>query len=87
MSAGLSQRALGILAGIDESVASTRLNRYELEVHAPDHPVACRIAQALNVPTCYLFTEDDELAALLVALHRAPAGVQKKVRSLLKVDL
>ena len=34
--AGLSQKRLGIEAGMDEFVASTRINRYEKGVHQAD---------------------------------------------------
>ena len=36
VAAGLSQKMLGIEAGIDAFVASTRINRYELGIHKPD---------------------------------------------------
>ncbi|MGB9578576.1 MAG: helix-turn-helix domain-containing protein [Halothiobacillaceae bacterium] len=36
VAADVSQKNLGIKAGIDPSVASTRINRYELGVHKPD---------------------------------------------------
>lgn len=32
----LTQEKLGILIGLDEFVASTRINRYEKGVHLPD---------------------------------------------------
>lgn len=60
--AGLSQRALGIAAGIDPSVASTRINRYERGVHLPDMETAANLAKALEVPFAYLVAEDDRLA-------------------------
>ncbi len=59
---GLSQKELGILIGLDRFVASTRMNRYEKGVHAPDFSSARAIAAALKVPTAYLFCEEDELA-------------------------
>jgi transcriptional regulator with XRE-family HTH domain len=72
--AGLSQRELGIAAGIDPSVASTRINRYEVGVHSADYLIAVQLAGVLNVPVAYLYAQDDEIAAVLVALHRAPAA-------------
>ena len=36
----LSQKQLGVQAGIDEFVASTRINRYELGIHKPDYLTA-----------------------------------------------
>ena len=43
LAAGLSQKMLGIEAGIDAFVASTRINRYELGVHKPDLLIVRRL--------------------------------------------
>ncbi|MGN2242448.1 helix-turn-helix domain-containing protein [Frateuria sp. GZRR33] len=66
----LSQKELGIHAGLDPFVASTRINRYELGVHQPDLASIERLARALRVPTAYLFTDDDRLARLILAFER-----------------
>jgi transcriptional regulator with XRE-family HTH domain len=84
LSAGLSQRELGKAAGIDPSVASTRINRYEVGVHSADYLIAVQLADVLNVPAAYLYAQDDEIAAVLVALHRAHAA---KRRHLIKLVL
>ena len=63
----MSQKELGIAAGLDEFVASTRINRYETGVHEPDLETAARLAQALGVPLAYLFADDDRQARLLLA--------------------
>ena len=62
---GLSQRSLGIEAGIDEFVASTRINRYETGVHQPDYQTLKLLASVLDLPTAYFYAEDDRLAALI----------------------
>jgi transcriptional regulator with XRE-family HTH domain len=73
MAAGLSQKQLGIQAGLDEFVASPRINRYELGVHKADYKIVQRLAQLLNVPTGYFYTEDDALANLMVLYYRLSA--------------
>jgi transcriptional regulator with XRE-family HTH domain len=73
---GLSQKALGIAAGLDQFVASTRINRYELGVHKADFLIAMRLAEVLNIPAAYFYTEDDQLAELMIAYHRA--GVRRR---------
>lgn len=78
LSNGLSQRLLGIEAGIDEGVASTRINRYEQGVHSPDYLTAKRIARALNVPLPYLYCEDDALAELVASFSAAPPSARMK---------
>lgn len=67
---GWSQEKLGVTIGIDESSARARISRYELGVHEPALPTVRLLAEALGVPMIYLFCEDDQLAQLLLAIHR-----------------
>lgn len=62
---GLSQRNLGIEAGLDDFVASTRVNRYETGVHQPDLQTLQKLAAVLGLPVAYFYAEDDELARLI----------------------
>lgn len=73
LKAGLSQEKLGVLAGIDEMSSSARMNQYERGKHVPDLSLAERIARVLDVPECYLYCGEDDMAALLVQLHRFPS--------------
>ncbi|MDR6383434.1 MULTISPECIES: helix-turn-helix domain-containing protein [Paraburkholderia] len=70
LEAGLSQKQLGIEAGLDPFVASTRINRYELGVHKVDYTFAIRLATVLEVPVAFLYAEDSELASLILAFGR-----------------
>lgn len=70
LAAGLSQKRLGIEAGLDEFVASTRVNRYERGVHEPDPLVAAQLAKALGVPRAYFYADDPALARLILAFAR-----------------
>lgn len=65
IAAGLSQKQLGIEAGLDPSVASTRINRYELGVHKADLVIVQKLAKVLGVPVAYLYADDDGLARLI----------------------
>ena len=67
--AGLSQKELGILAGLDLFVASTRINRYEKGIHEPDMATIARLAATLEVPTAYFFAEDERLARMILAFE------------------
>lgn len=62
---GISQRNLGIEAGLDEFIASTRVNRYETGVHQPDLQTLQQLAKVLGLPLAYFYAEDDELARLI----------------------
>lgn len=59
---GLSQKQLGIMAGIDKFVASARMNQYERGVHSPDFKTVVALSGVLKVPTAFLFCIEDELA-------------------------
>jgi len=63
---GVSQKHLGILAGIDESNASAVMNQYERNTHIPKFGTVRNIARALNVPAAFFYTDEDELAELLL---------------------
>lgn len=79
LAAGLSQKRLGISAGIDEFVASTRINRYELGVHEADLATAKRLADALKIPLAYLYADTDELAKLILLFSKLPAKQQHHI--------
>ncbi|MEL4016961.1 helix-turn-helix domain-containing protein [Dryocola clanedunensis] len=70
LTSGLSQKRLGIAAGIDEFVASTRINRYEKGVHEPGTEIVQKLAEVLRVPLAYFYAEDDDLAELMLIFLR-----------------
>ncbi|CAB5722845.1 Helix-turn-helix [Delftia tsuruhatensis] len=85
LAAGLSQKMLGVEAGIDSFVASARINRYELGVHKPDLLTARKLAQVLQVPMAFFYSDaDDEVAELLLMYGRASGAVRKRVSEVLK---
>ncbi|WP_426713252.1 helix-turn-helix domain-containing protein [Cronobacter muytjensii] len=81
---GLSQKKLGILAGIDEFVASARINRYEKGVHQASIEIARKLADVLAVPLAYFYTEDNELAELLLRWKLLDQDVRNAILSHLK---
>ena len=56
--ANLSQKALGVNIGMDESSASPRMNQYEKGKHTPDTSTLKALANELGVPLNYFFCED-----------------------------
>ncbi|AFT86201.1 helix-turn-helix domain-containing protein [Paraburkholderia phenoliruptrix] len=72
LEAGLSQKQLGIEAGLDPFVASTRINRYELGIHKVDYALAGRLATVLRLPVAFFYAEDPELARLIQIFGRLP---------------
>lgn len=83
VAAGLSQKNLGIEAGIDQFVASTRINRYELGVHKPDLLTARNLANVLGVPVAFFYADEDEIADLIYRYSKAEPSMQQKIQALL----
>jgi transcriptional regulator with XRE-family HTH domain len=75
--AGLSQEKLGKLAGIDPMSASARMNQYERGKHSPDYQLMCRVAEILNMPVSWFYTEDEELARLQEVAFHLDANVRR----------
>lgn len=67
MRKGFSQKQLGILAGVDPSSASPRMNQYEKGVHTPDFQMVRALAKVLEVPTAFFFCEETELANIILS--------------------
>jgi len=82
--AGLSQKQLGIEAGIDEFSASARINQYERGKHMPDLQTLTRLAAVMHVPTPYFYCEDEELAGFI--LKFSALGKAQKKRLLSSMD-
>ena len=79
----LSQRSLGIAAGIDEASASARMNQYERGKHVPDYETLCQLALVLGVPVAFFYANDNE-AELLLNMALLSNEQQILVRDLVK---
>lgn len=79
MSCGISQKELGIRAGIDEFSASPRINQYETGKHTPNYATLIQLSQVLNVPVPYFYCEDDLLARLLLAYGKLSTKEKNKL--------
>ncbi|EAY1316425.1 helix-turn-helix transcriptional regulator [Salmonella enterica] len=67
--AKLTQEKLGVLAGIEEATAYSRLSHYENGTHKPTFDLVCEFARVLNVPECYFYTVDDDFAQAVLDLY------------------
>jgi transcriptional regulator with XRE-family HTH domain len=63
---GLTQEALGVLAGIDEFSASARMNQYEQGKHSPHYQTVSRLAEVLGVSVAYFYADNEQDADLLL---------------------
>lgn len=79
---GLSQRALGALVDKDQDKnrGAVLINRYEREVNQADMTKAAELAKALDVPVAYLFAEDDDLAAAILAFAKLSSEQRQRMR-------
>lgn len=68
--AGISQKTLGIRAGIDEFSASARVNQYERGKHVPDFLTLEHFGTLLNVPTEYFYARSDKVAGMLILFFK-----------------
>ena len=83
LGAGLSQRELGVQAGMDPSVASPRVNQYERGKHTPDTSTLLKLGEVLGVPVAYFFADDDDLATLITTFHRLPVASRRRLLAFL----
>lgn len=67
--ANLTQEKLGVLAGIEEATARSRISQYESGIHRPTFEMMCAFARVLNVPECYFYTVDDDFAEAVLDLY------------------
>jgi transcriptional regulator with XRE-family HTH domain len=79
----LSQRSLGIAAGIDEASASARMNQYERGKHVPDYHTLRKLASVLDAPVAYFYANDHE-AELLLNMALLSTEQSALVRGLVK---
>ena len=66
---GLTQEKLGVLAGIDEATARSRISQYESGTYTPSFTTMCSLARVLNVPECYFYVLDEGFAEKVLLLH------------------
>jgi len=67
--ANLTQEKLGVMAGIEEATARSRISQYESGVHRPTFEMMCAFAKVLNVPEGYFYTVDDAFAEQLLVVY------------------
>lgn len=78
MRAGFSQRQLGVMVGLDQAVASARMNQYERGVHEPHFGFVKRLAATLRAPTAYFYADEPALADLILAFGELSVADRKK---------
>lgn len=76
--ANLTQERLGVLAGIEEATAYSRLSHYEKGTHKPTFELVCEFARVLEVPECYFYILDDEFAEDVLNLYLKRTGRKEK---------
>ncbi|EHK2864327.1 helix-turn-helix transcriptional regulator [Vibrio parahaemolyticus] len=82
--AGITQKNLGVIIGMDEGSASGRMNHYEKGRHTPDISTLKKMAEVLNVPLVYFFCEDEESAELVCLISQLNETEKKNLIDHLK---
>lgn len=80
---GLSQRSLGIAAGIDVASASARMNQYERGKHVPDYQTLSQLASVLDVTVPFFYASDAD-AEMLLNMASLTSQQQTLVHGLIK---
>lgn len=76
---GLSQEAVGVAIGIDESCSRTRISRYETGASEPAMDISQLLAKALGVPVGYFYCDDDLEAEALLIIHTVSADQKRRI--------
>jgi len=84
--AGLSQKQLGIEAGIDQFSASARMNQYERGTHHPDQTTIARLCEVLKVPVAYLYCDDDDLAQVIASYPTLSKKNRQAIKDIVQSD-
>ncbi|MCC4782122.1 helix-turn-helix domain-containing protein [Vibrio lentus] len=82
--AGITQKNLGVIIGMDESSASGRMNHYEKGRHTPDISTLKKMADALGVPLNYFLCEDEISAELATLINKMSQEERCKLVAQLK---
>ncbi|MDO0853000.1 helix-turn-helix domain-containing protein [Xanthomonas campestris] len=82
-----SQRALGVLMGLDKKLASSRVNRYENETSGIDLDGLGKLADTLGVPMAYLVAQDEATAEVIFSLSRMTAAERSAIAKQLAKEL
>ncbi|EHY9861129.1 helix-turn-helix transcriptional regulator [Vibrio parahaemolyticus] len=85
--AGITQKKLGVMIGMDESSASGRMNHYEKGRHTPDISTLKKVADVLGVPLNYFFCEDEVSASLACKIARMNDAERKALLHKLESDI
>ena len=81
---GLSQKQLGIKAGIDPSSASARMNQYERGKHLPDYKTLQRLAEILQVPVYFFYTTNLQDMNFFKCYHQLLPRQKQKILYLME---
>ena len=76
---GLSQEAVGVAIGIDESCSRTRISRYETGSSEPAMDISQLLAKALQVPVGYFYCDDDLEAEALLIIHAVSEDQKRRI--------
>jgi transcriptional regulator with XRE-family HTH domain len=66
----LSQEAVGVSIGLDESCSRMRISRYESGIHEPKIATIRLLSKVLSAPVAYFYAEKDAVAELILKISQ-----------------
>jgi len=76
---GISQKQLGMAAGIKKLSASADINQYENGKCIPSFLILKKIAKTISVPVAYFYAEDNMLAKFLFLYGKINKKSRKQI--------
>ncbi|MFC1503300.1 helix-turn-helix domain-containing protein [Pseudomonadota bacterium] len=80
---GITQKNLGVMSGLDSASASSRMNHYERGRHEPSYSQVVRFASVLGFPVEFFYSEDDDLASVIVQYAKLNEEQQALISSII----
>ena len=77
-----SQEQFGIMIGLDEGIARSRISRYETGKIRSPRTAAAQVSEALKIPLPYFYCEDDQQARLVLAFSRIGEAQRARILEL-----
>ena len=71
------------MIGLDQSVASARMNQYEVGSHSPKFSIAVEISKILKVSPDYFYADDEQTAQAILLFSQIKRDQQKSVLTVL----
>ncbi|MDO6500452.1 helix-turn-helix domain-containing protein [Photobacterium sanguinicancri] len=77
----MTQNELGSLIHPGANTPGVNISQYETSTHEPPMVVMSKIASTFDVPLCYFYCNDENLASFIIDYHRLDAESKKTLNN------